>query len=133
MIVADVNLVAYLVLPGERTHQAEAVLESDPVWAVPMLWTSEMRSVLSQYVRAGQLSLVQASAAMDRAASLIRGREAQVETRDVLALAKSSGCSSYDCEYVSLAAALGVSLVTSDKAVLRAFPRVAVSLEAFEA
>lgn len=131
MIVADANLIAYLILPGERTGQAEAVLDADPMWAVPVLWASEMRSVLSHYVREGQLSVAQASAAMDRAASLIDGREGPVESRDVLALASKSGCSSYDCEYVALAMSLGVSLVTSDKAVLRAFPKVAVSPEEF--
>jgi predicted nucleic acid-binding protein len=131
MIVADANLIAYLVLPGERTEQAEAVLEADPVWAVPVLWASEMRSVLSHYVRAGELTIAQASAAMDRAARLIDGREGPVESREVLMFASKSGCSSYDCEYVALAMSLGVSLVTSDKAVLRAFPEVAVSPEEF--
>ena len=131
MIVADANLIAYLIFPGERTRQAEAVLETDPVWAVPVLWASEMRSVLSHYVRAGELSVAQASAAMDRAIGLIDGREGPIESREVLMLASKSGCSSYDCEYVALAMSLGVSLVTSDKAVLSAFPRVAVSPEEF--
>ena len=127
MIVADTNLIAYLILPGERTSQAEAVLEADPVWTVPVLWASEMRSVLSHYVRGGQLSVAQAAAAMDRALRFIDGREGPVESREVLVLANKSGCSSYDCEYVALAISLGVSLVTSDQAVLRAFPEVAVS------
>ena len=131
MIVADANLIAYLILPGERTGQAEAVLATDPVWVVPVLWASEMRSVLNHYVRAGELSVAQASGAMDRAVNLIDGREGPVDTREVLMLASKSGCSSYDCEYVALAMSLGLSLVTSDKAVLRAFPRVAVSPEEF--
>lgn len=131
MIVADANLIAYLILPGERTREAEAVLEADPVWAVPALWASEMRSILSHYVRADKLSVAQASAAMDRASRLIDGREGPVESRDVLTLSAKSGCSSYDCEYVSLAMSLGVSMVTSDKEVLRAFPRVAVAPEDF--
>lgn len=131
MIVADANLIAYLVLPGEQTARAEAVFNSDPVWVVPPLWASEMRSVLSHYVRGGKLSVAQASAAMDRALAVIDDREAPVASRDVLSLAEKSGCSSYDCEYVSLAVSLGVTLVTSDKAVLRAFPRVAVALEDF--
>jgi predicted nucleic acid-binding protein len=131
MIVADANLIAYLILPGERTREAEAVLETDPVWVVPVLWASEMRRVLGHYVRAGQLSIAQASAAMDRASGLIDGREGPVESREVLTLAVKSGCSTYDCEYVSLAMSLGVGLVTSDKALLRAFPGVAVTPEAF--
>ncbi len=131
MIVADANLIAYLILPGERTEQAEAILLEDPVWVVPFLCASELRSVLNRYVRSGDLTLKQAVAAMGRAAGLIGGREAPVDSREVLELAQRSGCSTYDCEYVALATALGVRLVTSDKAVLKAFPAVAVSPEAF--
>jgi len=131
MIVADVNLIAYLILPGERTEQAEAVLLRDPAWVVPLLCASELRSVVSQYVRSGDLTLAQGSAAMERAAALVAGREAPVESGEVLRLAHRSGCSTYDCEYVALAASFDVPLVTSDKAVLRAFPRVAVSPEDF--
>ncbi len=131
MIVADANLIAYLILPGERTEQAEAILLEDPVWVVPFLCTSELRRVLNRYVRSGDLTLKQAVAAMERAIGLIGGREAPVDSREVLELAQRSGCSTYDCEYVSLANALGVRLVTSDKAVLKSFTGVAVSPEAF--
>ncbi|MDO8501616.1 MAG: type II toxin-antitoxin system VapC family toxin [Gemmatimonadaceae bacterium] len=131
MIVADANLIAYLILPGERTEQAEAVLLKDPVWVVPVVWASELRSVVSHYVRSRSLTVAQGSAAMERAAALIGGREAPVDSREVLELAHRSGCSSYDCEYVALAVSLDVALVTSDKAVLRAFPRVAVAPDDF--
>lgn len=131
MIVADANLIAYLILPGERTEDAEAVLLVDPVWVVPGLWASEMRSVLSHYIRADKLSVAQASAAMERAHAVIDGREGPVESREVLLLAHKSNCSSYDCEYVALAISLDVPLVTSDKMVLHAFPDVAISPEDF--
>ena len=52
---------------------------------------------------------------MERATGLIGGREAPVDSREVLELARRSGCSTYDCKYVALAAALGVRLVTFDK------------------
>lgn len=131
MIVADANLIAYLVLPGEWTDQAEAVFLADPIWAVPVLWASELRSVMSRYVIGGSLTVAQGSAAMERAEKLVDGREAPVPSRDVLQLSLDSGCSSYDCEYVALAKLLGTPLVTFDKAVLRAFPAVAISPEEF--
>jgi len=131
MIVADANLLVYLVLPGERSEQAEAILLEDPTWVVPLLWVSELRSVMNRYMRSGELTLRQAVAAMERAASIVAGREAPVESRDVLELSSTSGCSTYDCEYVALARALGVKLVTSDREVLKAFPKLAISPDEF--
>lgn len=127
MIVADANLVAYLLLPGQRTAEAEAVYAQDPEWAVPVLCLSELRSVLLPYLRTGDLSLAEAVRTIARAEQLLEGRQADVESRRVLELAARSNCSSYDCEYVALAATLGVPLVTADGRVLKAFPKLAVS------
>ena len=43
----------------------------------------------------------------------------------ILDLVASSTCSAYDCEFVALAQELGVPLVTTDKQILRDFPRIA--------
>lgn len=131
MIVADTNLVAYLVVPGIFTPAAKAVFARDPDWAAPVLWRSELRSVLWQHVRAGQLTLPQAMKAMEFAQALFPFREFQVDSAAVLSLAASSNCSPYDCEFVSVALSRGYPLVTADKKVLTAFPSTAVSLERF--
>lgn len=131
MIVADTNLIAYLVLPGERTEAAEAVLRTDPAWAVPILWRSELRNLLATYVRAGSLALDDALSMAERAEALMAGREFSVPTEPVLALASVSGCAAYDCEFVVLARELGVPLVTADTRLLAAFPDTAVAPEGF--
>lgn len=41
-----------------------------------------------------------------------------------------SNCSAYDCEFVALAMALGVKLMTMDAKLLKAFPTLAVPLSA---
>jgi predicted nucleic acid-binding protein len=58
----------------------------------------------------------------------MRGAEYEVDSRSVLDLAASADCSAYDCEFVSLARALGVQLVTQDRQVLQAFPETAAAL-----
>lgn len=131
MIVADTNLIAYLVLPGERTEAAEAVLRTDPAWAVPILWRSELRNVLATYVRGGTLSFGDALVMAERAESLMAGREFSVPSESVLALSSASGCAAYDCEFVVLARELGVPLVTADARLITAFPETVAAIEAF--
>jgi predicted nucleic acid-binding protein len=125
MIVADANLLAYLVMPGERTEEAEAVLAKDPTWVAPSLWRSELRSVVHKYIMRGDLTIARAVSLLEQLDGVLAGREGEADSHDVLALASRSNCSTYDCEYVALAATLGVPLVTTDRAILRAFPKLA--------
>ena len=131
MIVADANLLAYLVMPGERTEEAEAVLAKDPTWVAPALWRSELRSVVHKYILRGDLSVARAVALLGQAVEVLGGREGDVDSEEVLALASRSKCTTYDCEYVALANALGVPLITTDRAVLKAFPKRAMTPAAF--
>ncbi len=128
MIVVDSNILAYLYLPAEYTEAAEALFETDPDWAAPVLWRSEFRNILAGYLRRGSLGLDQALAIQEEAEALLAGAEYEVDSRSVMALVKDSDCSAYDCEFVALAMQLGTSLVTMDGKLLRAFPNVARAL-----
>jgi predicted nucleic acid-binding protein len=57
--------------------------------------------------------------------------EYSVPAERIIKLVLASDCSAYDCEYVALAMDLDVPLVTTDKQILRAFPKIAVALEQF--
>ena len=123
MIVVDVNVLAYLLIPGKFTAAAEQLLQEDPSWAVPRLWRSELRNVLASYLRADQMDLADAALIFQRAAELIGAEEYEVETTDVLRLSQQSRCSAYDCEYVAMAEFLDLTLVTADTQIANAFPR----------
>jgi len=131
VIVTDTDVIAYLILPGERTEASEAVLRKDIAWAAPVLWKSELRNVLASYVRTGRLALEDALALAERAEELLATREFTVPTRNVLRLATASGCAAYDCEFVVLARELEVPLITNDRAILEAFPDTAMTPERF--
>ena len=131
MIVVDTNIVAYLYLQGGRTQQSEALLRKRPLWAAPMLWRSEFRSVLSLYLRKRLLELDTVLAIAAQAEELLRGREYTVASFDVMSLVADSPCSAYDCEFVALARHLDTVLVTADRKVLKAFPGLAVPPETF--
>ncbi len=129
MIVVDTNVVAYLLLPGPQTEKAEALLLHDPDWAAPVLWRSELRNVLSGYLRRGQLDHQQVLRLQGQAEALLQGSEVAVDSADVFRLVEASDCSAYDCEFVAAALALQTRLITSDRQLLRAFPTLASPLE----
>lgn len=130
MIVVDTNVVAYLFLPGELTRAAEELLRKDPDWAAPMLWRSELRNVVAGQVRSRRLDPATALHIQTAAESILAGREYEVSSAAVLDLAHESGCTAYDCEFAALAKSLGTRLVTEDRALLKAFPGLAVRLRA---
>lgn len=132
MIVADNSLLSYYFIGGTPgfTEAADAWRRRDPDWRVPPLWRAEFRNVLATYVRAKLLAPDKAIDIWREAASTLASPEAEVDAERILALAAQSGCSAYDCEYVHLAQRLGVALVTADKRLRAAFPKVCVLMVA---
>ena len=133
MIVVDTNVLVYFWVEGSQSAAVDAVLRKDPAWAAPALWRSEFRNALAMLVQRRLISLDVAHHFASQAEDRMAGREYGVITHEILALAGRSGCSAYDCEFVSVAQHLKVPLVTTDERVLRAFPAVAVRPDAFAA
>lgn len=131
MIVVDTNVIAYLYLQGDHTENSEKLLQKDPEWAAPLLWRSEFRNVLASYIRKGLIQLNAAVQVIENAESFLQGREYHLSSEAVLRLAARSKLPAYDCEFVALAQALGISLVTMDAGVLREFKFLAIALDDF--
>ncbi|MDA2919481.1 type II toxin-antitoxin system VapC family toxin [Desulfobacterota bacterium AH_259_B03_O07] len=126
MIVVDSNLIAYLLIPGDRSEEAENVLQRDSEWVVPLLWRSEFRNILTLYMRHSGMSLPLAEQTMTKAEKLFAGREYSVVSSEVLALTHERTLSAYDAEFVILAMHFGVPLVTLVKKLLKEVSYVAV-------
>lgn len=133
MIVVDTNVIAYLLLPGVHSEAARAAIATDAEWAAPLLWRSEFRNVLALYLRQRHLTLPESVELQNAAESLLSGREYSIDSEAVLSLANRSARSAYDCEFVALARALGVPLVTSDHQILASFPDTTIALTSFAA
>lgn len=131
MIVVDSNVVAYYWINGPLTATARQVWEKDADWHVPLLWRSELRSILAGYLRDGTLDATQIAQVMAAAEATFAGREHLVSSEKVFAIVGESKLSAYDAEFVALAEVLGAPLVTADRIVLRAFPDRALTMEAF--
>ena len=131
MIVADTNLVAYLLIEGTHTAAAKAVWEKDAHWMLPTIWRSEFLNVLTTAVRADVLTLEQAHATWHIALTIFGEREVEPSGDDVLDDAAKRKLSAYDAQFAVAASDLDVPLVTSDRRLLAACPDVAVSPERF--
>lgn len=131
MIVADSNLLLYLVIPGPMTMPAERVLMKDKDWVAPDLILHEVLNALCTHVRAGLMTQPAALDALRVAQQNVRLWDGPIDPAAILDLSVASGCSGYDCEFVALAKSLNVPLVTSDSKLLKAFPGTAVSMDDF--
>ena len=131
MIVADTNLIAYLLIQGDFTEQAELVYQTDQEWVAPYLWRSEFRNILALYLRKNYLSLADAQTIMFQAEDLMRTKEYELDSESILSLVSTCSLSEYDCEYVVLAEKLSINLVTNDKKVVKSFPNIAISLTSY--
>jgi predicted nucleic acid-binding protein len=130
MIAADTNLVAYLLIEGERTAAASRVWERDSDWRLPPLWRSEFLSVLATSVRSGVLTEEQGFRAWRLATRLFGRCEHEPGGEAVLRAALRLGISACDAHFVVVAEFLGVPLVTGDSR-LKAACEIAVSIEEF--
>ncbi|MCC6500169.1 MAG: type II toxin-antitoxin system VapC family toxin [Anaerolineales bacterium] len=131
MIVVDANMIGYFFITGDYSPLAIQVFEKDPDWYAPMLWQSEVRSIITQYFRFKKMPLAQSQQLMNEAHDLMLEHERFVSSNLVFELVAISKCSSYDCEYVALAKETNLTLVTFDKEVLREFPQIAISPKDF--
>jgi len=131
MIVVDTNIIAFLVIPGERTSLAQQALRKDALWFAPVLWRSELTNALTLYVRKNILDLETAQEAFQHASILMQSREIPVLHSRVLELAATSRLSAYDCEFLFVAQQMNLPLLTEDKQLLKQFPKIAVKLDEF--
>ncbi len=131
MIVVDTNVICYRWIASPGSAAAEIALAKDPEWIAPVLWRSEFRNVLATAIRRKALTIEAAKEIARKAEASFQRCEFAVSSDTVLQLVATSGCTAYDCEFVALAEVHQVPLVTVDRQILEAFPKVAISLEKF--
>ena len=131
MIIADANIIIYLVRETSFTALAREVFARDSEWVVPELWEAEVLNGLMREVRFGSLDLGSAIRAAQYAATVLADRVQKCERSSVLRIADDTGLTAYDAYYVALARTRGVKLVTEDGKIIRVCPDVALSMKAF--
>jgi len=118
-------------MASPHSAAADAAWAKDPDWIVPILWRSEFRNALAGSIQRRSITAEEASAIANLAEAMLDRKEFTVSTSAVLQLVSRSQCSAYDCEFVAMAHANGVRLLTVDRQILHEFPEVAISLKRF--
>ena len=127
MVLVDTNVLAYLMLEGDRTSAAQELFERDADWRSEAFIMVEFSNVLTTYVRTKVLS-------RDRGLKLLAGAEklvpvlTSVQNARALEVATQFGISAYDARFVALAIQMKVKLVTEDAKLRAAVPSWTVSL-----
>jgi predicted nucleic acid-binding protein len=127
VIVVDTNVIAYLLIAGDRSEAADRLWQADHEWVAPRLWLDEFLNVLATSERHGRFDSRLAAGLLDDAIDLMLDGTFEVRPERVLAVARRTGCSGYDSQYVALAEDLGVALYTWDCQILDRCPECAVA------
>ncbi|MEM7244504.1 MAG: type II toxin-antitoxin system VapC family toxin [Acidobacteriota bacterium] len=131
MIIADTNLISYLLIEGPFTEVARQAWQRDACWLAPPLWRSELLNVLWLHVRVDGLREDDAFRIWRRAVHELRLVERSPDEELILQVALRDGISAYDAHFVAVAEREGLPLVTADKTLLRRCPAIAQSIESF--
>ena len=127
MVVVDTNILAYLLIDGDRTPDAQALYARDPEWKSEAFLLIEFSNILATYVRAGSLRRGDAYALRDEAEKRVRGLVNLPHSR-ALRLAEQFAVSAYDARFLGAAQTLGARLVTEDTRLRAAAPALTLSL-----
>ncbi len=128
MIVVDTNVIAYLLIEGDRTNRARSLWRGEPDWRVPPLWRHEFLNVLATFAKRGGADLADTTQLWARAVDTIGSGEIEVDMSAALELAVTGQISAYDAQFITLAKRLRVPLVTEDKKLRKMFPGLTLPL-----
>lgn len=126
--VVDTNVVAYLLLGTKAfVDEARSCLESVTNPMAPAHWEAKLTNVVWMAVRTGVLHASEGPLRLGLARRLgIESVATATYCQGALLRSIATGVSPYDTLFVELAARAGCRLATFDKALLKAFPEIAI-------
>ena len=127
MIVVDTNVLAYLLIEGDRTADAQALRLADPDWRSDPFLLVEFSNLLATQVKSGALSAAQAETLLGVAGQQI-AEWIEVSHPEVLAVAVVRQISAYDARFIACAQQVGLPLVTEDARLRAATPGLSMSM-----
>lgn len=128
MVVVDTNVLAYLLIEGERTADAQSLYDRDPDWRSEGFILVEFSNILATYRRTGSLDDGAAGRLLASAEQVLTGSVNLPHAR-ALQIAAEFAVSAYDARFLGAARSLRGKLVTEDAKLRRAAPGLTQSLE----
>jgi predicted nucleic acid-binding protein len=128
LVVIDTNVLAYLLIEGDRTADAQALFRRDSEWRSEGFVLIELSNILATYQRLGALTQGVAEATLATAERIVTGLVNLPHGR-ALKLAAEFGVSAYDARFLGVAQNLGTRLVTEDAKLRAAAPKLTRSVE----
>ncbi|MFN2509084.1 MAG: type II toxin-antitoxin system VapC family toxin [Chthoniobacterales bacterium] len=109
MVLIDTNVLAYLLIEGEKTEATQRLRKRDPDWRSEGFIMVEFTNVLASYVAARRLSLALASELLHSADALLQGKLGRIPHAQVLTTAARLRVTAYDARFLVLAQQLGTA------------------------
>lgn len=128
MLLVDTNVLAYLLIEGDRTPAAQALYEHDSDWRSEAFIMTEFSNVLATYVRTQALTLREGLGLLAKAQVTISILASSTHAH-ALETAVQYGLSAYDGRFISIAKELGTRLVTEDVKLRAATPDWTLSID----
>ncbi len=129
LVVVDTNILAYLLIAGDHTREAQALFAQDPDWRSEAFVHVEFSNILATYQRMGDLSRAQVERLLNEAETRLHSL---VNLPHIAALrtALQFAVSASDARFLATAENLGKRLVTEDAKLRAAAPALTQSLAA---
>lgn len=128
MFLVDTNILAYLLIEGDRTPAAQALYARDPDWRSEAFIMVEFSNILATYVRTQAMTHKQGLELLAKAQELMPTLTDLQHSRG-LDTATEFRISAYDARFIAVAKQMRVKLVTEDTKLRAAAPAWTVSLE----
>ena len=127
VVLVDTNILAYLMIEGDRTSAAQELYARDADWRSETVVMVEFSNLLATYVRTQALTHEQGIGLLAEAEALMPALNSVMHAH-ALETATQFGISAYDARFIALAKQMRVKLVTEDTKLQAAAPSWTASL-----
>jgi predicted nucleic acid-binding protein len=132
-LVIDSSVAPTWCFEDEASQRSDALLEHvrDEGAVVPGLWHLEVVNVLLQAEKRGRITAADIAMRLELIAELPIDTDNETAARawrEILALARAEGLTTYDAAYLELAIRRGLPLLTKDQALIAAAQRTGVAV-----